>query len=479
MYIPGKEKERNMSKDSRSGYLMKNTALFAIGNMGTKLINFLMVPLYTYALSTEQYGTINTAISICSIIIPVVMCNIGEAVRRYLLEKESDKQAIQTIELLWFAFGTGVSILMFLVLRCVPGWSTYALEMSLYTLTNAFVSTSLDYLRGKEKLQIYTFCGILQTFLVALLNVLFIVKFGFGVRGYFWSYIISYSVCGILAFICGEQLKDMKKLHFDKRLFAEMSKFSLTLVPNSIMWWITDSSDRLMVTYMISPAVNGIYSVAYKIPTIMSTMNTILMQAWQHSAIRENESEDRVEYNNKMFRSYMAGIFIVGAVLLFVNRPFMHLYVAPEYRSAWKYSPFLIVSSIFSTMGTFIGTSYYVQKDMKGNLCSATVGAICNVCLNLLFIPLIGAAGAAIATCISYMVVFVYRAKDTQKYLPLDVFSPLLKKQVVVIGYMLGCSYIEGILGYCLLAVGVSIILFLNKEFVSAIISKILKKVKK
>lgn len=468
-----------MSKDSRSGYLIKNTALFAIGNMGTKMINFLMVPLYTYALSTAEYGTINTAISICSIIIPLVMCNIGEAVRRYLLEKESDKQAIQTIELLWFGFGACVSVLMFLILRCIPDWNVYALEMSLYTLTNAFVSTSLDYLRGKEKLQIYTVCGILQTFLVAVLNVIFIVELGFGVRGYFWSYIISYSICGLIAFVTGEQLKDMKKLRFDKTLFAEMSKFSLTLVPNSIMWWITDSSDRLMVTYMISSAVNGIYSVAYKIPTIMSTMNTILMQAWQHSAIRENDSEDRVEYNNKMFQSYMAGIFIVGSVLLMINRPFMQLYVAPEYYSAWKYCPFLIVSSIFSTMGTFIGTSYYVEKDMKGNLCSATVGAICNVCLNLLFIPMVGAAGAAIATCISYIVVFVYRAIDTQKYLPLNVFSPLLKKQAVVIACMLACSYIESIIGYGLLAIGVAVIMFLNKDFVLAIMSKVIKKVKK
>lgn len=465
-----------MSKDSRSGYLLKNTALFAIGNMGTKLINFLMVPLYTYALSTEQYGTINTAISICSIIIPVIMCNIGEAVRRYLLEKESDKHAIQTIELIWTSFGAVISIVMYIILRCIPGWNTYALEMSLYTLTNAFVSVALDYLRGKEKLQMYTACGILQTFLVAFLNLIFIVKMGFGVRGYFWSYIIAYIVCSVIAFVAGEQLKDIKQLRFDKQLFRVMSKFSLTLVPNSLMWWVTNSSDRLMVTYMISASVNGIYSVAYKIPTIMSTMSTILMQAWQHSAIRESDSKDKVEYNNQMYKGYMSGIFVVGAGLLLINRPFMQLYVAPEYRSAWMYSPFLIVSSIFSTLATFIGTSYYVEKDMTGNLCSATVGAVSNVCLNLIFIPMMGATGAAVATCVSYITVFVYRAKDTQKYLPLDVYSSMFKKQVVVILYMLLCSFISNVLGYVLLTIGMLAILYFNKEFMSGVIRKVVKR---
>lgn len=468
-----------MSKDSRGGYLLKNTALFAIGNMGTKLINFLMVPLYTYALSTEQYGTINTAISICSIIIPIIMCNIGEAVRRYLLEKESDKYAIQTVELIWCGFGVIVSILMYVVFQLIPGWNVYALEMSLYTLTNAFSAVTLDYLRGKEKLQIYTACGILQTFLVAFLNVIFIVKLGFAVRGYFWSYIIAYALCSVIAFVAGDQLKDIKQSRFEKQLFKEMSKFSLTLVPNSLMWWITNSSDRLMVTYMISASVNGIYSVAYKIPTIMSTMSMILMQAWQHSAIRENDSADRVEYNNRMYAGYMAGVFVVGAGLLLINKPFMQLYVAPEYRGAWIYSPFLIVSSIFSTLGTFIGTSYYVEKDMKGNLCSATVGAVCNVCLNLTMIPLMGATGAALATCISYVIVFAYRAKDTQKYLPLNVYSSVFKKQVVIIFCMLLCSFVSNVWGYVLLTIGMIAILYFNKDFMVGVLSKVLKKVRK
>lgn len=468
-----------MAKDSRSGYLLKNTALFAIGNMGTKVINFLMVPLYTYALSTEQYGTINTATSICYMIIPLVMCNIGEAVRRYLLEKESDRHAVQAVELLWFGFGVMISFLVFCILKRIPDWNKYALEISLYTLMNAFVGTSLEYLRGREKLQIYTACGILQTFMVALLNLLFIVKLGYGVKGYFWAYIIAYTMCGIIAFVLGNQFQDMKNIHFDKKLFKAMSKFSLTLVPHSVMWWITNSSDRLMVTYMVSASANGIYSVAYKIPTIMSTLNMILMQAWQHSAIRESDSEDRLEYNNQMYKLYMTGIFVVGAGLLFINRPFIQLYVAPEYRGAWRYSPYLIVSSIFSMLGTFVGTSYYVEKDMKGNLISATVGAICNICLNLLLIPIIGPAGAAAATCISYIVVFVYISKDTQKYLPMNIFSVQFKKQIVVIAYMLVCSFIEGLLGYLLLGAGMAAILYLNKEFMLETIKKLICKLKK
>ena len=65
---------------NKNKYLLKNSAIFAIGNIGTKLINFFLVPYYTYVLSSEQYGTVDLLFTVCSLIIPVVMCNINEAV---------------------------------------------------------------------------------------------------------------------------------------------------------------------------------------------------------------------------------------------------------------------------------------------------------------------------------------------------------------------------------------------------------------
>ena len=467
----------SMAKNSRNEYLVKNTAIFAIGNMGTRLINFFMVPLYTYAMSTEQYGTVNTIISICSILIPLVMCNIGEAVRRFLLDKESDKYGIQAVELFWFAFGGIVSIIMYVVLRFVPDFAPYALAMSLYVLFNAFVSTSLDYLRGKEMLKTYTACSLLQTLLVASLNIVFLVKLHYGIHGYLWSYVIAYLTCGVIAFIAGKQISDLKKMKFNKSLFIAMSKFSITLVPNSLMWWITNASDKIMVTYFVSAAANGIYSISTKLPTLLSTFNTILMQAWQYSAIKEIDSTDKVEYNNKMFRFYVATVSIVCAGLLLINRPFMSIYVAPEFRVAWHYSPFLICSSTMATLGTFIGTSYYVEKDMKGNLKSATVGAAVNICLNIVLIPWLKVTGAAAATFLSYVVVFIYRVRDTHKYMPIQVVTPFTIKIAIVLLFMLGSSFVESIIGYIFLLLGFVTILFFTKEVTIGILLTVKNKI--
>lgn len=465
--------------ESRGKYLAKNTAIFAIGNFGTRLINFFMVPLYTYTLATSEYGTINSVTSICSIIIPLVMCNIGEAVRRYLLDKDSDDYGIQAVEMTWFLFGAIISVAVFAVLSFVPDLKDYALRMSLYILGNAFVSTTLDYLRGKEKLGIYTACSLLQTFLVALLNIIFLIHFKLGIFGYFDSYIIAYFTCGVIAFLVGKQFQGLKNLHFNKSLFIDMSKFSITLVPNSIMWWITNASDKLMVTYFIDSAATGIYSVSAKLPTILSTMNTILLQAWQYSAIKESDSKDKVEYNNKMFRVYIATTSLAGSFLLLINHPFMNIYVAPEYRDAWLYSPFLILSSMFATLNTFVGTSYYVEKDMKGNLNSATVGAIVNVCLNAILIPTIGVTGAAAATWISYVAVLVYRILDTRKYLALKIITPTNGKLLGIVLYMLACSYVTGVVGYVFLGIGMLATIIVTREYFADMLTKLLGLIRK
>lgn len=462
-----------MRKQSRLEYLIKNTAIFAIGNISIKFVHFFLVPYYTYAMTTEQYGTVDMLVNICSIFIPVLMCNIGEAVRRYLLDINSDETKICTISFFWNCVGIIVSIIMFVILQFIPQMRPYALSMCLYTFTCAFASTTQDYLRGKEKLGIYTINSVLSTIFVALLNILFLSKFKLGVYGYLWAYTINYVVFGIVNFLISGQYKNLRRLCFDKKLFYQMSGFSIALVPNSIMWWIINSSDRLMLTYMVSAAANGLYSVSSKVPSMMSTFNTILMQAWQYSAVRESNSNDKVEYNNKMFQFYFASMTIIGGGLLLIIKPFMSIYVAPEYYTAWIYSPFLIVGFMFQTLGTFVGTNYYVVKDMKGNLISAAVGAIVNIILNFILINIVGAIGAAIASCISYIVILVYRLYDTRKYVPIKFFSKNTAIYTGIIVIMLIGVYLHGVYAYIVMLPCYIVVLWVNRWYVKDLFTKI------
>ena len=86
-----------MKKNERGKYLAKNTALFALGNIGTKMISFFLVPIYTNALSTSEYGVTDLIASICTVLVPILTCNIGESVMRFALDEDADYDKIMNI----------------------------------------------------------------------------------------------------------------------------------------------------------------------------------------------------------------------------------------------------------------------------------------------------------------------------------------------------------------------------------------------
>ena len=459
----------------RNKYLLKNTVIFSIGNFGTKIISFFLVPLYTNILTTREYGTVDLIYTIGMVLVPLLTLNIGESIMRFALDKDADCDKIMSTGITILIFGAIIGLLILPIANLFESVSNYSIYIYLYTLTLAFSQIFLCYLRGKEFLLKYSIGNIIQSLTIAIFNIIFLIGMKKGIEGYLMAYILANVCTGLYGFWAGKVNLVIKKYSIDIELSKNMIKYSVVLIPNSFMWWIMNSSDRMMVSAMISVTANGVYAVAYKIPTLLSTITTIFNQAWSYSAIREDESEDKEEYNNRVYDNLVTIVIVVATGLLMIMKPFLSVYVGKEYYAAWHYVPYLIVGFVFMTLGSFIATSYTVHKDSMGFLISGTVGAIINLILNFILIPMMGVSGAAFATCISYFGVFVYRIKDKQKYIKLRVFK---RKQIC--GYALlilsaMTCYLDNCIGQTLLVIEFICIILLNKEFVKGMLKIIFK----
>ena len=222
----------------------------------------------------------------------------------------------------------------------------------------------------------------------------------------------------------------------------------------------------LIISTFIGTSANGIYAISYKLPTLISTIISVFTQAWLFSAISEKESEDKEQYTNQIYKY----LFIVCSVccigLFMITKPFMKIYVSTEFYSAWKYISFLAIGVVFQSLASFVSTSYNVYKDNKGFLFSGVFGAILNIILNFLLIPKYKVYGAAFATCISYIAVFLYRIFDTKKYTRIDILN--LKYIVSYILMIISALtlYIDNIIGQlCLIIEFLIIIILYSKEF--------------
>lgn len=467
-----------MKENSRKKYLIKNTLVFALSALATKLITFFLVPIYTNALNPDEFGIVDLLFTICSFLVPVFTLNITEAIYRFSLDKDHKDNEISSIAIVCFLLAVVLGVITIPIFNSIDGYKNYSVLFYLYLISNSLSQILLVNLKGHEKLKLYSAGNIINTLSIALFNIVFLIVFKMGIKGYFMAYILSNIITVVYGIISNNIFKELKKFKFNKVLFKKMTKYSIVLIPTSFMWWIINSSDRIMITSFVSSYANGIYAVSYKIPSLLTVIASIFNQAWIFSAIKEKDSEDNEKYTNKMFNMYFSILCIISILILIIIKPLFKIYVASKYYTAWEYVPFLIFGFIFMNLGSFISTSYNVQKDSKGFLASGTIGAIANIALNFAFIPFMGTYGAALATMISYIVVFIYRLIDTRKYLKIHISIEKIRLLLLV---LVACAltyldYIYGIIGQALILV-LSIILY-RRDW-QPIIATVLNRIKK
>lgn len=468
-----------MNSDSRRNYLLKNTILFTIGNLGSKFISFFLIPLYTSALTTGQYGTVDLITTVSTVAVPIITLNIGESVMRFALDKNADHKMITQCGIYVLLVGSLFGIIIIPICKIFGSLSAYSVFTYFYVISLAFSQFFLCDLRGKELLLQYSIGNIINTLLIAIFNIVLLVVYSRGIEGYLVAYILANFITALYAIIVGKSLSAFRIGRINVPLLKEMAKYSIILIPNSFMWWIMNSSDRIMVTGMVGIAANGVYAISYKLPTLVSTLTQVFNQAWGYSAIREQDAVDESEYNNKVFKVLTGFIMLVGISILTFSKSFLKIYVSSNYFSAWKYIPFLTIGCVYLTLGTFIATSYTVHKDSFGYLFSGMFGAIFNIVLNFALIPIIQVYGAALATCVSYILVFLFRMVHTRKYIKYKINNVEFIGGTTVLLISSFCSYINEDVGFIAQIILLVAAIFLFRNSWKPVVLSIFRKAKR
>ncbi len=460
----------------RGKYLAKNTLLFTIANFGTKFISFFLVPLYTNSLTKAEYGTADLVFTICSFVVPILILNINESILRFALDKNADYNKIMSVGIATLLYSCVIGIILAVFAKIYEPTSEVSIYVYLYAITLGMSFIFVSYLRGCELILQFAIGTILQTLFIAIFNILFLLVFKMGVKGYLLAYILANLATSLYSFIAGDIKAVIHHFIIDKALWIDMIKYSIVLIPNAFMWWIMNSLDRIMLTSMVGIGIVGLYAVSNKLPSLVSVATSIFNQAYAYSAIKEDESEDREKYNNKIYDYFVAFITLITIIIMIIIKPFMSIYVAKEYYSAWEYAPPLIVGTSFLSFATLLAMPYLVNKDSKGFLYSSFLGAAVNTVLNLILIPYIGAMGAALATCIAYITVLIYRHFNTQKYIRIKTFSAKHSVSYIIIALSGTMVYISSLLKYIVLFAFVGIIVLIYHDCWKDLIERILKR---
>lgn len=400
--------------ENRSKYLIKNTSILTISNFSSKLLAFLLVPLYTNVLTTEEYGTYDLIMSTMQLIIPFLTFNIADSVFRFLIDRKESLKQVKSIgfkQILYSIVGMGV---LFISNHFVRFWQLINgleififLYFSFYILNQLLIQTA----RGQEQVKELGVSGIASTIVSLACNILFLLLIPLGLKGFFLAYTLGQVIsvvylCYVTRFFGGISFE------IDLKLRKRMLAYSVPLILSTLGWLINNVSDRYIVTWLCGISVNGIYSVSYKIPTIITVVQNIFMQAWAISAVKEYENEDRDDFYRRIFMYLNCLMAVCCSFLIFASKMIARILYAKDFYIAWKYAPFLLISVVFGASSGYIGAILGAKMDSGSVAKSTLIGAVINMILNAILIYHMGPQGAAIATAVSNMIIYWYRKKS-------------------------------------------------------------------
>lgn len=400
-----------------------NSLVFAIANFGSKVLKFVIVPFYTYFLTTAEYGVVDTLTTTISLLLPIVIFAIHDATLRFAMKKELNEKVVLTNSVMLMLCNSIIFLPIYFVFRMFEmfdglWWIFYAL-LIMESLNNII----FNFTRGIGKSFTFAIGGIINTFTFLISNVMLLAVFNCGLRGYLISMLIGYFFSTAYLSICINFKEHFSIKAFDFEILKKMLKYSIPLIPAAMMWWVMNASDRYIIMWKLGVEATGIYAVSYKIPTIITVIYQIFQQAWQISAIEEMDSADSDKFYNNIYSGFIKIMFIVAGVIILVTKPFVIMTISSEYADAWKYVPILVISAIFSSLAGFLGVNYAVTEKTFNALSTSVIGALINIILSIALTPVLGMQGTAIATLVGYYILWIVRAIEAKKTMTMRQYS--------------------------------------------------------
>lgn len=442
--------------------LINNSFIFAIGNLGSKLMQFIMIPLYSYILTEQDFGKVDVLTTIISILSLIMCLNITDAVFRFALDKSENEVKIFSIGF-WIIIIVSLFALFFSIIisKIFP---TYPIILTSLLLSITMLnSLAANFSRATGFIKQFAIAGIINTFVMGVLNVILLVCFKIGMNGYMMSMILGLLSATIYLFISCRLYNYLSLKGFDILLFKQMCKYSLPLVPNGIAWWLNAASDRIFIVIMLGASANGLYAMANKIPNMLSVLTNIFFQSWQISVVEEYKDNDAEKFITNVFNNFISFMFLIGLVIIAFIRPLFKIIISSSYYNGWTLTPYLVLAIIYANISSFLETIYMATKKTMPIFLTCLYGAIANIIFSVILIKFIGISGAAIANILSFLIVSAFRLIHVIKIKKIKLN---LKKIILLHMIFLFASFVVLNLENNYLAILIVLLLILTQIFI-------------
>ena len=425
--------------------LVGQTAIYGLSSIVGRLLNFLLVPLYTGIFAPEEYGVLSELMVVVAFAMVVLTYGLETAFFHFT-NKENDSEKVlstgftslltSSLLFLFIASNHSQNIANLLHVPEHPNfvnWLVWILVLDVLTtlpfaklrvcdrawrfafirLTNITVNIGLN-------LFFYLLCPYLLKQEVALEIINGIYDPNVGIGYIFISNLIASSVMLIL--LSPEIFK--LKFSFDFQIWKKMIKYGFPLLIGGLAYVTNEMIDRLLLEYLLpadtATAQVGIYSACYKVAIFMS----LFIQAFRYGAepfffaqAQKKDAKEQYEIVMRYFIAFTAFIFLSINVFIDIIKHFIQ---DEAYHAGLDVVPILLLANLFLGMYYNLSVWYKVSEKTRFGAYLSVAGAAITIGLNILLIPTMSYMGSAWATLICYSSMCVMSYVFSRRHYPIS-----------------------------------------------------------
>lgn len=405
----------------------RHTFIYSLGNLSTKVIGLLLLPLYTAKLSLPNYGRFAILETTSMFLTMVLGLQIISSMMRWSAETEDrNEQGKILFNSYFILLITAIAInIIFAPLKL---WLSQVFFSSIdyshfFTVIFAIIGLEIvnkvpmNLFRFKGKPIVYSIFFASKLVIVLIFNIYFLVFAEIGVIGIFYSQLIA----NVIQMLCTIPIL-LKNFNykFDLNLIKEMLGYSFPLIFSAISVQLLAIGDRYIIKYLLDYSQVGIYSLGYKIAGVL---NVLVVQAFALGfvpiAFKMQRSPDAAIFYKKVFK-YLSMILVFGALgLSLFSREILLVFAQkPEFYIAYKIVPLITIAFVFKGLQNMFMLGFHYVKKTKYVAYIVTLALFVNIGLNFVLIPIFGIWGAALTTVVSSLLISVLSYIVSQRFYP-------------------------------------------------------------
>lgn len=416
--------------------LGKHSFIYGLGNIGTKIIAILLLPLYTAYLTPADYGVLQICNVLSSIIVTVIIMGSSSALFKvyYEDENEENRRVILGTTTIFYLITAAMIIFPLIILRRLISQILIGGEQSNYLLLlvliaayfEGLISLGLAILRAHEKSVTYAIFSVFRLIIYIGLNICFVAVLHRNYVGVKEATLIAIIISFIVIFIL-----TFKKIKwkFNKDYIKEILIIGIPLALGGLASWVLNMTDRYMLKYLLPEDIAltqvGLYSLGAKLASfIYFILVAPFMLSWGALMYSYQNDPDAKQIYKSVLNIFAVIAGVLFLIISFFSPEFLNLIARnKDYMVAYKVVPYLAFSKVLFGVYMVFTVGVTLTRNTKYITLANTIAAFLNIIFNFFLIPNYGMMGAAFASLISFIIrtAILYYYAQKSYYIPYNI----------------------------------------------------------